>query len=168
MLELKEKNFCTGCGVELKEQDRVKEVTRGPALPFGARYVSSDVEMKAMCKGMAAGAFLGFVAFALVAWRVFLSQIGASIGYGIFGAALLAVPSVFVVSRLSDDGKEKLAASFKFIPTDGILYHAVDFLVIKFPILMSSSRPENKNVKPPASGRNRKSPVAKKPSRRKK
>lgn len=169
MLELKEKSFCTGCGSELKADEIVQEVQRGKApLPYGARYVGRDTEMKAMCKGLVLGGILGFIMLFVGSKFVMLSHIPIAIGYGIIGALFMSLIVVFAVSQLDDKSKEKLAEGFKSFPVDGPVYHAVDFLVIQFPFLITAPGAHKKKIKEPASRKNRSQPTPKKKGKKKK
>ncbi len=151
MLELHEKQFCTGCGAELDWaaiRKKNKKVI-GSNLPYGMRVVVSDVEMEARIKGMIFGMICFFVAVFYYTNIINYVIVPKAIGYGIFFSFFGGIFGMFVAARLPDNIKSQIAGSFRFIPTEGTLYHIVDFMFLRFSFLepKSEKRKPRKNKK---------------------
>ena len=136
MLELDEKKYCTGCGadvsgVERKASKKARNEQSDTLLPYGARYITGEQEMRALGLGLVLGAVLGF--FGMVLYLVLLIRLGVamSIGFGIIASVFSGILGFFIVSKISNGGKVRLAGKLGFIRTDGLVYHIVDFMCIR-------------------------------------
>jgi len=151
MLELDEKQFCRGCGADVSEV-RPKEVLRKERktknqtlLPYGARYISGDTEIRALGLGLVIGAVVGFISLFCYTVFVFYVGIPRGIGYGLAGMVPVGFLGMLIISKISNKAKIELAEKFEFIKTDGVIYHLVDLLCLKIPGLKQSDSGSKKN-----------------------